>query len=236
MKEDTMLRPTARLGVAALGVVLLALAVPPPRTAAQAPAAGGATALAGVRIIDGTGAAPVENGTIVIRDGRIAAAGASVQVPAGATRVDLAGKTVMPGMVNAHGHVQNQTKSMPVRDDLTRRLRTYASYGVTTVVSLGQTTLDEEAEVIRLRDEQDRGTLDRARVYTSGPSIRNQKTVEEVRQTVDQYVLRKVDRMRPRGPGAPARDDGRGAHLLPEGSRDDGGPRRGRDRAQRARR
>jgi imidazolonepropionase-like amidohydrolase len=151
-----------------------------------------------VRIIDGTGAAPDENGTIVMRDGRIVTAGAaaSTPVPNGATRVDLAGKTVMPGMINAHGHVQHQTKSMPARDDLVRRLRTYASYGITTVVSLGQTSLEEEAEVIRLRDEQDRGPLDRARVYTSGPSIRNQKTVEEVRQTVDQYVSRRVDRIK----------------------------------------
>jgi imidazolonepropionase-like amidohydrolase len=133
-----------------------------------------------------------------MRDGRIVTAGAaaSTPVPNGATRVDLAGKTVMPGMINAHGHVQHQTKSMPARDDLVRRLRTYASYGITTVVSLGQTSLEEEAEVIRLRDEQDRGPLDRARVYTSGPSIRNQKTVEEVRQTVDQYVSRRVDRIK----------------------------------------
>ena len=42
---------------------------------------------------------------------RIAAAGASVQIPAGATSLDLTGKTVMPGMINAHAHVQHQTKT-----------------------------------------------------------------------------------------------------------------------------
>jgi imidazolonepropionase-like amidohydrolase len=110
--------------------------------------------------------------------------------------VDLAGKTVMPGMINAHGHVQHQTKTLPMRDDLVRRLRTYASYGVTTVVSLGQTSMEEQAAVIALRDEQDRVALDRARVYTSGPSIRNQKTSDEVRQTVNRYADARVDRIK----------------------------------------
>jgi imidazolonepropionase-like amidohydrolase len=72
----------------------------------------------------------------------------------------------------------------------------YASYGVTTAVSLGQTTTEEQAEVIKLRDEQDRTPQDRARVYTSGPSIRNQKTTDEVRQTVNRYADQKVDRIK----------------------------------------
>ena len=192
-----MLRTLTRLAAVAALTVLVAAIVVLERPAAQT-GQGGATALTGVRIIDGTGRAPIEQGTIVITNGKITAAGASssVQVPAGATRVDLSGKTVMPGMVNAHAHVQNLTKSMPMRDDLVRRLRVYASYGVTTAVSLGQVDTAEQMEVIRLRDEQDRGPLDRARVYTSGPSIRGLKTVEEVRQTVDRYVDQKVDRIK----------------------------------------
>ena len=183
--------------VATPGILVLVFVTSAQQPSAQAPAAGGvATALTGVRIIDGTGRAPIENGTIVIRDGKIVAAGAGVQVPTGATRVDLAGKTVMPGMINAHGHVQHLTKTMPMRDDLTRRLRTYAAYGVTTVVSLGQTSIEEQAAVIALRDEQDRVALDRARVYTSGPSIRNQKTPEEARQTVNRHADARVDRIK----------------------------------------
>lgn len=187
-----------RVVAVTLGIVLLAFVVPSQRPAAQAPG-GAVTALTGVRIIDGSGAAPVEQGTIVVANGRITAAGpaAAVQIPAGATRVDLAGKTVMPGMINAHGHVQHQTKAMPIRDDLVRRLRMYANYGVTTVVSLGQTSPEETAEVVKLRDEQDRIALDRARVYTSGPSIRNQKTTDEVRATVNRYADQmKVDRIK----------------------------------------
>jgi imidazolonepropionase-like amidohydrolase len=182
-------------GVALLVMLVIGGAASPP-SAAQAPSDTGVTALTGARIIDGTGRPPIERGTIVISNRRITAAGASVQIPAGATTVDLAGKTVMPGMVNAHAHVQHLTKAMPIRDDLVRRLRLYASYGITTAVSLGQTTTDEQVEVIKLRDEQDRIALDRARVYTSGPSIRNQKTPDEVRQTVNRYADEKVDRIK----------------------------------------
>ena len=190
-----MFRISTHIVVGFLSALVLTGSLGSERPAAQAPA-NGATALTNVRIIDGTGAAAIERGTIVISNGKITAAGASAQVPAGATRVDLAGKTVMPGMINAHAHVQHLTKSMPMRDDLVRRLRLYASYGITTAVSLGQPSMEETAEVAKLRDEQDRGALDRARVYTSGPSIRGLKTPEEVQKTVAQYVDSKVDRFK----------------------------------------
>ena len=65
---------------------------------AQQPAA--VKAFTGVRLIDGTDRAPIDNATIVVRDGRIVAVGpaASVTIPAGAERVSLAGKTVIPGL------------------------------------------------------------------------------------------------------------------------------------------
>src|SRR5688572_18825997 len=191
-----MFRISTRVALVTLLMVPVIGGAVSPRSAAQAPSDTSVTALVGVRIIDGTGRPAIERGTIMISDGRITTAGASVPIPAGATRVDLAGKTVMPGMINAHAHVQHLTKTMPIRDDLVRRLRTYASYGITTAVSLGQTTTEEQAEVIKLRDEQDRVALDRARVYTSGPSIRNQKTPDEVRQTVNRYADLKVDRIK----------------------------------------
>jgi imidazolonepropionase-like amidohydrolase len=185
----------ARLAVGLVSALVLIGSVGFERPAAQAPA-GGVTALTNVRLIDGTGAPAIERATILISGGKITAAGASVQVPANATRIDLAGKTVLPGLINAHAHVQHLSKSLPMRDDLVRRLRLYASYGITTAVSLGQVDTPEQAEIVRLRDEQDRGPLDRARVYTSGPSIRGLKTVDEVRQTVDRYVDQKVDRIK----------------------------------------
>ena len=63
-------------------------------------------AIEGGKLIDGTGGAPVENGSVVVREGRIIAVGqsADVSVPAGAVMVDAAGKTIMPGLIDAHLH------------------------------------------------------------------------------------------------------------------------------------
>jgi enamidase len=64
-------------------------------------------ALTGARVIDGTGAPAEENQTLVIRDGRIADLGAAggVKIPEGAVTIDLAGKTVIPGLVMFHEHL-----------------------------------------------------------------------------------------------------------------------------------
>src|SRR3954466_4551073 len=60
-----------------------------------------------VRVIDGTGAPPRENQTIVIRDGKIADVNdtARVTLPAGANIIDLPGRTVIPGLVMMHEHL-----------------------------------------------------------------------------------------------------------------------------------
>ena len=129
------------------------------------------TAFVGGRIIDGTGRV-IDNGTVVISGAKITAVGpASTPVPAGATRVDLKGKTILPGLVNAHGHVAATTglRSDPAsytRENLTRQLRTYAMYGITTVFSLG----DDQAAGFELRNEN-AAAVDRARLFVAGPVI-----------------------------------------------------------------
>lgn len=68
---------------------------------AFAPRAGAQTvAITGGRVYTMAGA-PIENGTVVLRDGRVAAVGANVDVPAGARRIDATGKIVTPGFINA---------------------------------------------------------------------------------------------------------------------------------------
>jgi len=64
-------------------------------------------ALTHARVIDGTGAPPREDQTLIIRDGRIAALGTSpsIAVPAGAQVIDLTGKSVIPGLVMVHEHL-----------------------------------------------------------------------------------------------------------------------------------
>ncbi len=187
-----MTRISIRIAPIVLATLVLVVAFASQPSHAQT---GGVTALTGARVIDGTGRAAIEQATIVINNaGRIQAAGpaSSVQVPSGATRVDMSGKTIMPGMINVHGHLTyNKELGDPVREQLIRRLRMYAEYGVTAIVNLGSTEADE-LEGIKLRDEQSRGPLDRARVFTGGLNARG-KTPEEARQSVDRLADLKVD-------------------------------------------
>jgi imidazolonepropionase-like amidohydrolase len=136
-------------------------------------------AFTGARVIDGTGKAAIENATIVVRDGRITAVGRSVSVPAGAQRIDLAGKTVIPGLINAHGHVASFDQ-----------LGLYARYGVTTVFSLGG---DREVELRdKTRSEQQTPGLTRSRLYIGGP-IPTPRTAEAGRKAVEELAAAKVD-------------------------------------------
>src|SRR5438093_12094006 len=66
-----------------------------------------ATVFEGARLITGDGSTPIEDSAFVIEGSRITAVGrrGEVRAPAGATRVDLAGKTVIPALVDAHSHI-----------------------------------------------------------------------------------------------------------------------------------
>ena len=61
----------------------------------------------GARLIAGDGTAPIESSAFVVDNGRIVVVGSkgAIAVPAGAERVDLTGKTVMPALINVHAHV-----------------------------------------------------------------------------------------------------------------------------------
>jgi imidazolonepropionase-like amidohydrolase len=149
------------------------------------------TAFTGGRVIDGTGKV-MENGTVIITGDKITAVGpSSTTVPAGATRIDVRGKTLLPGLINAHGHVGNTVglRSDPQnghsRENLTRQLRTYAQYGVTTVFSLG----DDQEGGFALRDAP---ATDRARLFVAGPVIGG-TTAEEARAMVAKVAAMKPD-------------------------------------------
>ena len=131
------------------------------------------TAFVGARLIDGTEGAPIQNGVLLVRDGRIEAVGnaGDIAIPADAERVDLAGKTLMPGMVNAHGHAA---------DEAQHKLETYARYGVTTVLSLG----GEDASHLPLRDARDEHNTRGARLLLAGP-IPNPRSLAEAEAAVE---------------------------------------------------
>jgi imidazolonepropionase-like amidohydrolase len=110
-----------RLNAIALAAIVAAFANP---------ALADVTAFEGVRLIVGNGNV-VENATLVIDGNKIVQAGQGVAVPAGATRVNLAGKTVMPAIIDTHVHLS------PTRDRLIRDLKMRGYYGVSAVLSMG---------------------------------------------------------------------------------------------------
>jgi len=155
----------------------------------------GVKAFVGATLIDGTGAAPILDAVLVVSRGRIDAVGpaGAVEVPAGAERVDLTGRTVMPGLVNAHGHVGGTVglesgPALYTADNVLRQLRLYARYGVTAVNSLG----DDQEAGFEIRDSQGGEDLDRARLFVAGPVI-EADTVETARAAVDAVADRNPD-------------------------------------------
>ncbi len=153
-------------------------------------------ALRGVRVIDGTGTPAREQQTIVIRDGRIAAVGrdGDVSIPAGAKTHDLAGATVIPGLVDLHGHQYFNSSAgltqMPVSAP-----RLYLGLGVTTIRTAGgQMPYDE----INTKRDIDRGRAPGPRMHISGPYLdgpgagparsRRLETAEEARRVISYWA------------------------------------------------
>jgi imidazolonepropionase-like amidohydrolase len=183
-------KPWMRAPLIVAGVTTLIVA-----SRAPARGAGEVKAFVGARLFDGTGRPAVPDAVLLVKDGRVLSVGSArdVRVPPGAERVDLAGRFVIPGLVNAHGHVGETRglRSGPELYDLENvlaQLRLYARYGITTVTSLG----GDREEGFRLRDEQDTPDLDRARLYVAGPVI-DAKTPEAARAQVQALAARKPD-------------------------------------------
>jgi len=127
-------------------------------------------ALTHVLLVDGTGAAPKPDQTIVIRDGRIAEVGpaASVQVPGGARAMDLSGSTVIPGLVGMHDHLfYTAAGGRAVQMSYTGP-RLYLGSGVTTIRTTGSRAPYAE---INLKDQIDRGLTPGPRIHLTAPYI-----------------------------------------------------------------
>src|SRR5215470_1702088 len=162
---------------------------------AQEPAV---TVFEGARVIIGDGRAPIENATFIVSGNRFTQVGraAAVNAPAGARRINLAGKTVMPMIIDTHTHL-SQTREMLI-NDLTRR----AYYGVSAAQSLGQDTTDVSFQI---RAETAAGKVPgAARFFTAGRGITGPEpgrtmaphwvtSVAEARAAVDEEAAKKVD-------------------------------------------
>jgi imidazolonepropionase-like amidohydrolase len=113
-------------------------------------------ALVHVRVIDGTGAAPRDEQTIVISDGKIQSVGpdATATVPPNAQTLDLKGYTVLPGLVGMHDHMFfPMGGSPPMYSDMgTSFPRLYLALGVTTIRTTGSVAPYTDLEIKRLID------------------------------------------------------------------------------------
>jgi len=153
-------------------------------------------ALAHMRVIDGTGAPARENQVIVIRGGNIAAVGnaASIQIPAGAVTIDLAGRSVMPGLVMMHEHLY-YTTGRGVYGQLGLSFsRLYLAGGVTTIRTGGNTNGIMDINLARriAAGELAGPSIDATAPYLNGPNtflqMHTVKTPDEARRHVAYWL------------------------------------------------
>jgi len=156
---------------------------------ACAPNGEGVIALEGATLIDGAGGAPKEDVGILIRNGHIEAVSRvnEIKIPKGAERINLVGKTVIPGLIDAHAHVERWAAPR------------YLAWGVTTVRDLH----GGADSVIALRNDLNLGSITGPRMYAAGamidgapatyPNATGVVTGPDARRAVDQRAVAGVD-------------------------------------------
>jgi imidazolonepropionase-like amidohydrolase len=122
-----------------------------------------AVVLEHVRVIDGTGAAPKEDQTLAIVDGQIAP-----QAPANAQKLDLTGRTVMPGLVGMHDHLFYPVGGAIFGEMAYSFPRLYLAAGVTTIRTAGSI---EPYTDIQIKDAIDSGKAPGPSIFISGPYL-----------------------------------------------------------------
>ena len=172
--------------------LLLAVAAAPQAQRGNAPV----TAIVGARLVDGTGVAAVPDSVVLVSGDRVTAAGprARVQVPQGATIVNAAGKTLIPGLTDVHCHL-NQP-----REVMLKLLPVALHWGVTTIRMTG----NDKPEIMDVYYDAKAGKFPSPRVYTAGqgfnltgpypgaPTLKP-TTAEEARKGVQDHKALKVD-------------------------------------------
>lgn len=144
-------------------------------------------------LIDGRGGVPARDSAIFVNDGRIIWVGDAAQAPSTADSVvDLAGKFVIPGLIDTHVHIGavhdlTQKEEFYTRENVEKDLKTFASYGVTAVASMGT----DKDLVLQLRDEQRAGRPTMSRVLTAVQGIVYEKGYGGVPGINRQYATAK---------------------------------------------
>ena len=137
---------------------------------AKTDAPDGAIALTGARIITANGDAVIENGTVVVEGNRITAVGRNVAIPPGAKRIDATGKTIMPGIVDVHGHIGGEGDGILAQASWP--LDANLAFGVTTThdPSNDTETVFSNAELVRA------GMKLGPRIYSTGTILYGAET------------------------------------------------------------
>ena len=132
-------------------------------------------ALAHVRVIDGTGAPPRSDQTVVIRDGRIESISpaAGARIPSGAQVLDLTGKSVIPGLVMVHEHLYYPTGPGTYANLTESFVRLYLAGGVTSMRTGGNMNGYSELNMKRAIDRGERAGpwIDATAPYLEGPGL-----------------------------------------------------------------
>ncbi len=175
-----------------------------------ASAASNAVVFEGARLIVDARKAPIDDAAFLVENGHIVKVGkkGGLKIPAGAARVDLTGKTVMPALLDPHVHLGYQkgitySAANFTRENVVDQLNRYAYAGVAAVLSMGTDLGDLP---FQLRAERAPG---RALLFTAGkgmaspdagpgnaelkPSAYALRTEAEARQAVREQVARQVD-------------------------------------------
>jgi imidazolonepropionase-like amidohydrolase len=149
----------------------------------------GMIALEGATLIDGSGGPPKTDALILIKDGAIRAVASvnEIKIPRGAERISLIGKTVIPGLIDAHTSVERWA------------LPRYLAWGVTTVRDMNSPGDTGYA----IKKDLDLGSVAGPRMFTGGPAIDGMAATlpgssavagdEEARQAVDQRAVAGAD-------------------------------------------
>jgi imidazolonepropionase-like amidohydrolase len=178
-RSSTTIRPAIRASAAVLLAAVLACGEKPPT----------GVALVGGTIVDGSGAAPRTDAVVVVRGGHIESVTtrAGFSLPERTTQVDVSGKWVMPGLIDAHGHVASWALSR------------YLAWGVTTVRDVH----GAQDTILSLRKKAAAGELAGPRIYAAGAMIDGRPTTyadaigvddaSDARKAVDQLSVAGAD-------------------------------------------
>ena len=184
-----------------------------PPAQAQTTGARGTALYEGARLIPGDGRAPIEGAAFLVENGTITRVGrkGELTAPVGATRLDLTGKTVMPALINAHGHPGFQKGLTYVGENFTREsivedLNRGLYFGLAVVQSQG---IERGDLTYQVRADQQAGRLGGTRLLIAGRGIGAPKagpgaaayagiayeitTAAEARAAVQELAAKKVD-------------------------------------------